>query len=320
MMAGRLLLGMGWLWAVLALSHFPAWPGWARGVGALFWLEASVIVWRTSSLRKTATPLLLGGIVLVGLLWAFNQPSNERDWVPDQARIPTARFEGSIVTIRNVRHATYRTTNDFDVVWHERQYDLDAISTVDFVVEPFRLWGGLAHTFLTFGFKDGRHVAISVEIRREQGESFGFLKGIFRNFEIAYVIADERDLIGLRANVRKSAVYVYPGRVTHEQARALFMDMLGHANRLAEKPVFYHSITDNCTTRVMDHVNMFRTDKIGFGWRTLLPGYTDALAWDLALIDFDGTFDEARQRFRINTRSAFGADEKGWSKQIRSSK
>ena len=314
---GWSLVGIGWLWVVLALSLFPAWPAWGRAAGALLWLGIGTMVWRKPLLRRKARTLILVGVVLVRLLWTINQPSNERDWVPDQARVPTARFEGSAVTIRNVRHATYRTTSDFDVSWHDRKYDLGTVTTVDFVVEPFSRWPGLAHTFLTFGFEDGRHVAISVETRREKGETFGLLKGMFRHFEIIYVVGDERDLIGLRANIRKNPVYVYPGRVTREQARALLTDMLKQANRLAEHPVFYHSITNTCTTRVMDHVNRLRTDKMRFGWRTLLPAYSNALAWDLELIDFDGSLDEARQRFLINARSVFGSDEDDWSAQIR---
>jgi hypothetical protein len=148
--------------------------------------------------------LRLMAIVIVGylILIVLVRPSNDRDWSLDQARMVSAVFSDDSVQIQNVRNARYRSTTDFDVRWEDRRYDLRKLESVWFIVEPFSHWRGPAHTFLSFGFSDGQYVAISVEIRKEKGESFTPQSGLLRQYELAYVVGDERDLIGLRANYR----------------------------------------------------------------------------------------------------------------------
>ena len=119
--------------------------------------------------------------------------------------------------------------SDFDVRWERRSYDLRDLETVWFIVEPFSKVRGPAHTFLCFGFGDSTFVSISVELRKEVGESFHPLPGLLRQYELQYVVGDERDLIGLRANHRHDSVFVYPVRTTPEKKRELFVAMLERA-------------------------------------------------------------------------------------------
>ena len=246
------------------------------------------------------------------------RPSNERDWNADQARMATAEIVGDAVTIRNVRNAVYRSTSDFDVHWETRRYDLARLDSVWFVVEPFADWRGPAHTFLSFGFDDGEHVAISVEIRKERGESFSPLLGLLRRYEIAYVIGDERDLIGLRANHRKDEVFLYPIRTTREQARALFVSMLERANRIAAEPEFYNTLTNTCTSNIVDHIESIAPGRVPWSYKTLLPAYSDDLAYDLGLIDTDLPRERFRPAYRINDAAAASANAFDFSRAIRS--
>jgi hypothetical protein len=321
-LVGWCLLALAWGWAALALVLFPGWPVVARLGAGVAWLAGSAWAWRC--LRPRAgVAALVGGIVFVRLVWMFNMPSDQRDWAPGLEHTVRVERDGEVITLHHVRHARYRTTDDFDVGWETRRYDLRDIRTVDFLVEPFGEWRGLAHTLLTFGFADGRHVAISVETRRERGETYSPLRGMFRHYELIYVVGDERDLIGLRANIRRDPVHLYPIRTTPEQARALFVDMLQRAEGLAVRPEFYHSIFSTCTTNLRRHADRLRPGGVRPHWRTVFPGYSDELALDLGLVDFAGTIDEARRRFLINERSAFlpeGADDaegRAWSRQIR---
>ncbi|NQU26560.1 MAG: DUF4105 domain-containing protein [Candidatus Nealsonbacteria bacterium] len=235
----------------------------------------------------------------------------------DQMRMPLANFDGDSVTIENLRHTTYHSTEDYDVRWYRQQYDLNAIERVDFVVEPFASWRGPAHTFLTFGFADGRHVAISVEIRKEQGESFSPLKGLFKQYELMYVLGDERDLIGLRVNHRKNPVYMYPIKAAKTQVRKLFVAVLERANQLARQPEFYNTLTNTCTTNIVWHFEDLTGKNLPVDLRVLLPGYSDALAFELGVVDFQGSLEEARQRFRIPRCATQGVDGRAWSRQIR---
>jgi hypothetical protein len=244
--------------------------------------------------------------------------SNDRDWSPDQARVPLASIHGDSVAITNVRSTHYRSTTDYDVHWDDRAYDLRRLESVWFMVEPFSGWRGPAHTLVSFGFGDGEYVAISVEVRKERGETFSPLRGLLRRYELTYVVGDERDLIGLRANHRRDSVYLYPVRTTPERMRAMFLSMLERANDLAERPEFYNTLTSTCTTNIVRHVNVISPRRIPFSVKVLLPAYADDLAWDLGLLDTDLPRDRFRQAHLINDLAELYADSASFSTGIRS--
>lgn len=307
-----------WLAGFAGLLLLPDWSPWARAGLVLAWIAGSVAGAWFGPVRARYW-ILLGAGLLAFLPYAGVTARHDRDWAPEHARAPVIEFRDDTVTIRDFRTATYRSADDFDLTWEDVTVDLAALRTVDYVVEPFSAWRGLAHAFLTFGFADGRHVAISVETRRERAESYSPIKGLLRHYELIYVIGEERDLIGLRANIRRDPVHLYPIETPPELVRALFVSMLERANQLVTHPEFYNSYSDTCAAAVLRHVNEVRTDKISGGWRVLFPGYSDKLAWEIGLVDFEGTLEEARARFRINDRSAFDPDldDAGWSRKIR---
>ena len=245
------------------------------------------------------------------------RPSNRRDWSPDTERTTSAVFIDDSVKIKNVRNARYRSTSDFDVRWENRTYDLRKLESVWFVVEPFSDWRGPAHTFLSFGFGNDEYIAISVEIRKEKGESFSPVGGLLRQYELIYVIGDERDLIGLRANYRHDNVYLYQVKATPEKMRELFISMLERANQVAQHPEFYNTLTNTCTTNIVEHINVIAPGRIPFSYKTLLPAYSDELAFDLDLIDTELSRDEFRAAHQINAQAKLHADSPDFSKAIR---
>src|SRR5690606_8504462 len=123
-----------------------------------------------------------------------------------------------------IRNIEYRSVSDYDIRYYDKTFDLGTIESLWYVVEPFKGQNpGAAHTFLSFGFEGGDYVAISAEIRKEKGEMFSALKGLMRQYEIVYVIADERDVIKLRSNHRKDDVFLYPIAMEKEDIRELFV-------------------------------------------------------------------------------------------------
>jgi hypothetical protein len=206
---------------------------------------------------------------------------------------------------------------DYDVSYYDRTFDLGELDSVWFVVEPFDGTPDAAHTCLSFGFKGGQYVAISIEVRKEKGESYSPIKGLFKQYELLYVIADERDVIKLRSNYRNDPVYLYPIRTGAEARRALFLGMLTVANRLGEDPEFYQALRNNCTTRIVDHLNKLFPGKVPFSFKILFPARADRLAFDLGLIDTELSFEEARRRFQINDRARRFADSPEFSTKIR---
>jgi hypothetical protein len=252
-------------------------------------------------------------LVLIALI----RPANDRDWTADQERLPSAVFSGDSVQIKNVRNARYRSTSDFDVRWEDRRYDLGKLESVWFIVEPFADWRGPAHTFLSFGFGNGEYVAISVEIRKEKDESFSPLAGVLRQYELTYVVGDERDLIGLRANHRQDDVYLYKVRTTPEKMRALFVSMLNRANQLVQEPEFYNTLTNTCTTNIVDHINVIAPGRIPFSYKTVLPAYSDDLTYDLGLIETTLPREQYRAAHQINELAKRYADTDKFSQAIR---
>lgn len=251
--------------------------------------------------------------------WAAVEPSNTRDWTPDNAVLPWAEFRGDSVRVHNVRNARYESKDRYTVAHEDRAYDLREVETAWFVVEPLaREWRGLAHTLVSFGFRDGRYLAVSVEVRKEKGEQFSPLKGLLKRFEVTYVVADERDVIRLRTNYRKDPVHLYPVRAERAQVRAMLVDMLERANQLRERPEFYNTLTNTCTTNLVRHLNRVSPRRVRpYSPRVLLPGYSDALAYELGLIDTDLPLERARERFLITPRARRLGDTPDFSRRIR---
>jgi hypothetical protein len=245
------------------------------------------------------------------------RPSNDRRWRPDLRVLATADFEGDRVRIRNVRNCRYRTEEDYDVRHYDLDFKLDDVQSVDFVIVPFSNMPLIAHTMLSFGLKNGQYFSISVEGRLEQGENYSATNGTSNEFELIYLIGDERDLIPLRTEVRKVDVFIYPGRATPEQIQLLLVDMLDRANKLAAKPEFYHTLTNNCTTNLVDHVNTLRPGAIPRDWRVLFPGHSDKMLFDLGLLETTGSFQAAKLRARVNNRAILFKNDPNFSKRIR---
>lgn len=259
-------------------------------------------------------------LLLLGLMWSFLTPSHDRRWAVDQSVLPFVEFDGDSAHIRGVRNFRWTSATDFTPAWEDRSYDLRQVATAWYVLVPFsQRWRGPAHAFVSFGFDDGRYLAISVEARREAGETYGVIKGLLRRFELIYIVGDERDLIGRRAVYDGSDVYLYPIRASRDAVRQVFQGMLERTDRLHSSPEFYHTITNNCTLNLVRHVNQLVPDRIPSSWRTALPGYSDEVIHRLGLIDSTGTLAEVRARFRINERAKAALDAPDFSSRIRAS-
>lgn len=246
------------------------------------------------------------------------RPSLNRDWNKDQAVLPWATFDGDRVSISNIRNIKYRSTTDYDVAYYDKTFDLNKLESVWYMVEPFTGHGaGAAHTLLSFGFEGGDYVAISVEIRKEKGESFGAVKGLLRQYELVYVVADEQDVIKLRSNFRKDEVFLYPVKTTKENMRKLFVSMLERSNKLAIDPEFYNTLTSTCTTNIVSHINEIVPGRVPFSFKVLMPAYSDELAYKLGLIDNSVPLLELREKYHINERAMKYADDPKFSDRIR---
>lgn len=244
-------------------------------------------------------------------------PSNQRDWSPNQAVLPTADFNGNLVTIHNIRNTTYRTAEDYTVHHYDKTFDLDKLDSVDFVMVPLPEVPGGAHTFLSFGFEGRDYVAVSVEVRRKKGEEFSAVRSISEPYEIMYVVGDERDLIGLRTVHWLEDVYMYQANTQPAQMRAMFVDVLTRANKLSKEPEFYNLMTNNCTTNIVRHINNVSPNRVPYSHQVLFPAYADRLAYELNLIRVDETFSRTKENARINELAYIYRNAPDFSAKIR---
>lgn len=238
-------------------------------------------------------------------------------WRADMLILPYVEFRGEEIVLRNVRNCVYRTESDYDVRHYDMRFRLDAVRTVDFLVVPFKESDLLAHTMLSFGLDDGRHFIISVEARIGQDQDYSAVAGTTRQFPLMYIVGDERDLILLRARVRQVDVHLYRGRAEPQQVQDLLVDMLARVNKLQRQPEYYDTLTNNCTTNLVQHVNKLRPGRIPYDWRVLLPGHSDRLAYELGLLEIQGPFEVARAAARINELALAYANDPEFSKRIR---
>lgn len=271
------------------------------------------IPWRR---LRPATWVLGVLLVVFAGWWSTLKPSNDREWQPDVARLARAEVDGDLVTIRNIRDFEYRSETDFTPRYYDKTFDLRKLDRGD-LIGSYWMGDAIAHMFLSFGFGDD-HLAISIETRKEVGESYSTLAGFFRQYELFYVVADERDLIGVRTNFRENPpedVYVYRTKATPEQLRRLFLDYVREINALNEQPAFYNTATTNCTTNIWMHTKV--NGGLPFSWKILLSGYVPEFAWENGRIVGDAPFSEVRRRARVNDAARAGGVGPGFSQRIR---
>ena len=302
-------------WGIMAIVYSNL-PAGARLAGAsVFGLSALGCVLLPREGRRKITCFSSLFLVLLAW-WLLLPPSNDRDWEPDVAKLPYAETAGGSVTLRNIRDCDYRAEKDYSVRHYDRTFDLGSLRSLDlFFVD----WGlpHIAHTMLSFGFGGGKYVCFSIETRKKKGEEYSSARGFFKQYELTYVAADERDIIRLRTNYRKGEnVYLYRLNASPEFIRQVFLDYLQSVNSLKEKPQWYNALTANCTTDIWKHLAPYYPGA-KFDWRILASGHADEMAYEWGVVDRTFPFPELKRRSLINERSKAAGPDRAYSETIR---
>ncbi|MBX3729288.1 MAG: DUF4105 domain-containing protein [Candidatus Sumerlaeia bacterium] len=305
-----------WLWSLAQIVAME-WVAPALRLLLAVWWTGATAGFLAVAPRRRRWAVVAGAVLVVQIGWMLRAPSIDRAWIAPQARMPVVRIDGDRMTVENVRHVQWRAVDDFEVRWEARTYDLSTLVDMEFLVVPFHPWRGVAHTFVSFGFDDGERLAISVEARRVRGSAYHPLKGLFRNYELIYVVGDERDLVGLRAFVEGDPVEIYPVRASRPAMRAMLEDMLARADALGRRPEFYNSLTSNCTSNVVRHYERLSGRSLGLDWRLVFPGFADELAFERGLLDVELPPEEARRRFRVSAQPPEAQTGAEWSRLLR---
>ena len=300
-------------WAALAIRYSDL-PG--AGVLAGLFAAGTVLAFAVLPRRRRTLAGFLLAFAIVLAWWLRIPPSNDRDWQPDVAKLAYATIDGERVTLHNIRNFEYRTETDYTPHWYDATFDLADLRSGD-LIACYWMGDAIAHIFVSFGFTGDRYVAVSIETRKERGESYSTIAGFFKQYELVYVVGDERDLIALRTNTRqpKEDVYIYRSQVPLENTRRLFLDYVREINELNEHPAFYNTLTTNCTTNIVYHTRV--NQKPVYNWKVLLSGYAPQYAYERGRLDTSLPFDELKRRSRVNDRVHTAGLGPDFSRRIR---
>ena len=250
--------------------------------------------------------------------WSGISPSNDRQWKPEVARLPLVSIDGEQFTFRNIRNFAYRTEADFVPAFYEKTFDLGKLESVDVIAS---YWGSaaIAHMFVSFNFGVDDHLDISIERRDEMGEAYSTVKGLFKQYELFYVVADERDVIRLRTNVRRDPpedVYIYRLKGPIENARRLFLEYVKKIDSLATHPEFYNTVATNCTGNIWLHSKV-NPGSVPYSWKILLSGYVPEYLYEQGKLDTSMPFPELQRRSRVNAAAQAADQAVDFSRRIR---
>lgn len=321
MQLGLLIAATG-IWGVLALTFSGPHSDAARYSLAAAVAVASLAALITLFFRRWRWRGFTVYLVLfMGLLvWYFGiEPSNARDWQPDVAVLPYATVEGEMVTVHNIRNFDYRSETDYTPAYYDKRFDLRKLEGVD-VVAVYWMGPAIAHVFLSFDFAGDDHLAISIEARKEKGEGYSTFKGFFRQYELYYVVADERDVIRLRTNYRHDPpeeVYVYRTVGNIGEGRQLFLEYINRINALKASPEWYNSLTTNCTTNIWK-ISRVNPDHLPFSWKILASGYVPEYLYEHGRLATGGLpFSELQRRVHVNDKAHAADAAADFSRRIR---
>ena len=249
------------------------------------------------------------------VFWTSIEPTNERDWQPDVAILPYATFAGDLVTVHKIRNFDYTSESDYTVAYYDKTFDLRELRSVD-IVTSYWMGPAIAHVFVSFGFTGDDYLAISIEVRKSKGKAYSTLRGFFRQYELIYVAADERDVIRLRTNYRGEDVYLYRTLASPGQARERFLEYIKAMNMLHEHPRWYNEVTANCTTSIRTQRSV--NQRAPWDWRMLINGTADEMLYEDHAIATGGLpFTELKSRSLINKRAHAADQDPDFSRLIR---
>ncbi len=275
-------------------------------------LVAAVIFGRGNLLKLAAG---FGSFALVACWWITLKPSNNRHWQPDVAQTAWAKIDGDDVTLHNVRNCEYRTETDYTARWETRMVRLSQITGVDLFIN---YWGSslMAHPIASFRFADSLPICFSIEARKIVGQNFSPIASLYRQAQLIYVVADERDSVRVRAVYRHEDVYLYRTLISPDHARERFLEYLRTLNELHARPRWYNVVTTNCTTSIREQRPL--SQRLPWDWRILVNGKGDEMMYDHHLIETGGLpFAELKHRSLVNERARAADQDPDFSTRVR---
>lgn len=245
----------------------------------------------TPNHKKTSKWLtaLYTGVWLLGAGWFISiEPKQNRDWQPDVSQRLAYERDGTnpeLITLHNVRNFDWHNNEDATPHWETRTIDMSKLSGVD-VINSYWMGPLIAHTLVSFRFEDERPLSFSLEIRKEQGESFSAIGGFFKRFELSLIASEERDIIYTRSNVRGEQVYLFPvSHLQHSEVQSLFESYLTTADKLNEQPAWYNTLTSNCTNIIFYMARIISGERLPWDYRIWVSGWLPNYLYEINMLE-----------------------------------
>jgi hypothetical protein len=250
------------------------------------------------------------------------KPSNDRQWDVGFEKLSNISREGDRVTIKNFRDFTFVKGKRTNTDYKEVQVNIKDIQRVWFMYEPFKVppftsFGGIAHTYFTFDFKNHEPLVVSVEARREEGETYSSYTGAFNKFELQYIWGSETDFDKQRAFSNGEGLYMFPLQLSTGSAKNLFLQMVNTSITLGNHPRFYNTLTSNCTNELAKNANAIKAGSVPLDKAWIFPGYSDEFLYRLKLIPSDKPLEQIRQKYEVSKKMRELDSDPEFSEDIR---
>lgn len=305
------------LWGALALAYrVPFEPPTPMLLGAAWAVGCCVTALALlSGRRKIPLAVLAAASVVLFGWWGTVTARGDRDWADDVARVAKARIEGTTLIVENVRNFVWRSDSDYTVRWETRRFDLSKLRGADLFLS---YWAGenIAHAIVSFAFEGSEPLAFSIEIRKERGEDYSSIAGFFRSYEVAFIAADERDVVKVRSTVRGEDVRLYRLDMKPATALNLLRTYVGVADDVASRPRWYNTVTTNCTTTIFRMARALDPG-IPLDYRVLLSGLVPGYLYDHDFLVKDRPLADLVKASHIGPRAPGPAEDPGFSARIR---
>jgi hypothetical protein len=266
-----------------------------RGLAAVW---VGVVVAAFALWQPTWQPfaVLLGVLAAFLAWWLRLKPSHKREWEPAVAVLPRATRDGDAVTIENIRNFEYRSLDDFTPRYETCTYRMSNLRGADII---FFNWGPalMSHPVLVFDFGPDGRVCMSIEVRFRRGQRFSVTRSLYRQQELIFIAADERDVILRRTKYGPpQEAHLYRFSASPEELRTAFLDYVGMINSLYETPRWYHGLSTNCTTSFYRLPNA----RCRLDWRVLANGRLDRALYEDGRLDRTLPFEELKRLAHLN--------------------
>lgn len=257
-------------------------------------------------------------VISLALLYLLTlKPSNNKVWNEQFAVNTNIEVNGNEYTFKNVRDWKWDKNGVVSKEYLDKTYDINELENVWFLLQPFDSNKRLAHTFLIFDFSNGETISLSIEARREQGETYNGLLGAFKQYEIMYMWGTEKDFIGKRAVYDNQTIYMYPLKINDEYKKQLFIHLVNKTNSLYSNAEFYNTFTSNCTNSLAKVANEINKNSVPVNISWWLTGLSDKYLYKLGYINTNTPVEQIRQKYTITQFANEHINEGDFSRKLR---